>query len=736
MSPIRVLVGLGAVAVLTLVGFLVFCLATLPHDGGLRGQSAGSAVFVADDGRAFAMRGQIRGGVASLADLGPHLPRAIVAIEDRRFYEHPGFDIRGMARALWRNLSSGGTVEGASTLTQQLARLLYLSPDRTLRRKVQEVMLAVWLEHQLGKDEILVRYLNTAYFGAGTYGVDAAARRYFEKAPKDLSLGEAAMLAGLVRAPTQLAPHRNLDSARARARTVLAAMRDADMITAADVEAAGLDRVAIRSLHFPASDGAGYFVDMAAAELRALFGEMPADFMVRTTLDPALQALAEEVIEARLSAEGGAKRIGQAALVAIGPDGAVKAAVGGRDYAASQFNRVTQARRQPGSLFKLFVYLAALEHGADPDTRVVDRPVRIGDWEPQNYGGGHAGTMDLRQAFAKSINTVAVQLSEEVGRDRVIATARRLGIRSEIPSVPSIALGTAEVSLMEITGAYGSIATGREPFEPFLVQTVEGPDRRLYDRARAAPAAAPPSNPDRAGAREAMRDLLASVVRSGTGHGAAVAGTAVAGKTGTTQDNRDAWFVGYTDALIVGVWVGNDDNTPMQGVTGGDVPAAIWHDFVAKAVATRPSPPPAIRRPADGVAAMTGDPDARAAPGPTGSAPADAEVSADQDREAVSGRAKVIDTATLEIDGTVVRLKGIEPSRGRPARSLARFIRRKPLDCQRIADGWHRCEVGGRDLAWIILSAGGSSASPDADDAQREAEAIARERRLGIWRRR
>ena len=406
----------------------------------------------------------IKGEELQAADLPPHFAQAVVAIEDRRFHQHYGIDLQGIIRAAVRNFTAGATREGGSTITQQLARLSYLSPERTLRRKVQEALLALWIETRMTKEEILLSYLNTAYFGAGAYGADAAAKRYFGKPGKELTLSEAAMLAGLLRAPSQLAPTRNFGGAQERAEIVLQAMADTGAITAEQARSA-TDRPAKLRTAPETPPGANYFLDLAANETRRVSNQEPADLTVQTTLDVELQRIAEAVVQRRLDGEGRRKKVSQAALIAIRPDGAVAAMVGGVDYEASQFNRATQARRQAGSLFKLFVYLAALEHGYTPQSMLADRPIQIGEWEPQNANGRFRGAVTLRTAFAQSINTVAAQLADEIGVPAIINTAKRLGVQSSLPSVPSLALGSGDVTLIEMTRAYASVLAGNENFE-------------------------------------------------------------------------------------------------------------------------------------------------------------------------------------------------------------------------------------------------------------------------------
>lgn len=726
----------AALAVGLVLAYAVYALATLPVNGGLTVEPTASALVMrAADGQAFATRGVIKGAKLSPKEVPPVLAKAIVAIEDRRFYEHHGIDLRGLARAALRNAAAGGTREGGSTLTQQLVRMSYLSQDRTLKRKVQEAVLALWLESQLPKDEILTRYLNAAYFGAGVYGADAAAQRYFGKPAKDLTLSEAAMLAGLVRAPSQLAPHRNLDGARGRAAQVLDAMVETGAITTAEAEAAKRAPATVR-VPTETPVGTNYFVDSVAESVRALIGTGPADATVRTTLDLTLQNIAESVIARRLDQDGERRKVSQAALVAMSTDGAILAMVGGRDYADSQFNRVTQAKRQPGSLFKLFVYLTAMRQGYRPDSTMMDRPTQIGEWEPENYGGRYRGAVSLRTAFAHSINTVAVQLAEAVGMPAVIETARGLGVTSDLPNLPSLALGSAETTLLEMTRAYAAVAAGAESIEPYSVRQILAREQPLYTRPQTAPTPAR----DQA-ARTAMLDLLSAVVREGTGKNARVSVPA-GGKTGTTQDSRDAWFIGFAGDLVVGVWLGNDDNAPMAGVTGGDMPALIWRDVVTQALAARAkagkgeAPRPEAARQNPGTS-----------PGPrpeTASLPEpDADPRArDLDDRDLTGRAvlrgspAVVDTGTLDFDGRTVRLVGVDGLSGRNARELGRYLRRRDVACAPAGEGGaYRCSLDGKDLSELILFNGGGRASADATPDLLAAEEQARSNRIGIWRR-
>jgi penicillin-binding protein 1A len=722
--PAKYLAASVAVALCVLIGFVLYSIATLPIGGGLQVEATQSALtFEGAQGDVFATRGVFKGDKLTAADLPPHLAQAIVAIEDRRFYQHNGIDLWGILRAGWRNTQAGSTREGGSTITQQLARLMFLSPERTLRRKVQEAVLATWLESQLTKEDILLRYLNTAYFGAGAYGVDAAAKRYFGKKARELGLGEAAMLAGLVRAPSQLAPTRNFGGARERQDLVLQAMVETKAITAAEAEAARAQSVQLRTPP-ETPPGTNYFVDMVAGDVRRLLGSSSGDLTLRTTLNLELQRLAEGVIARRLESEGAKKNVSQAALVALGKDGAILAMVGGRDYEASQFNRATQSKRQAGSLFKLFVYLTALQRGYTPQSTVVDRPTQIGEWEPQNYSGGFRGSMTLRNAFVHSINTVAAQLGDEVGIPAVIDTAKRMGVQSTLPAVPSLALGSAEVTLLEMTRAFGSVAAGAQ-IEPYSVRSIAGNSQQaLYTKT----GSGTEFTGQLGASRAAMLDLLQGVVNEGTGKAARIPNIPVGGKTGTTQEYRDAWFIGFTPDIVVGVWVGNDDNTPTNRVVGGDLPANIWHDFVGRALPIVSKATPQIARRNTDVLNLVDT------PGPSTLA-AGTPVVAGADTGA-RGAAEVLDTATLWVRGRKIQLQGIlADDDRRVVRPLARFLRRREVICAPSgAPERYRCAVEGQDLSEVILSNGGARATPDAPAELLAAEEEARSARLGIWR--
>ena len=535
-----------------------------------------SITLLAADGSPIASTGEVYGRTVTVAQLPPALPHAVLAVEDRRFYQHWGIDLRGLARALWTNLRAGEVVQGGSTITQQLAKVLFLTPDRTLRRKAQEALLAMWLETRFTKDEILSLYLNRVYLGSGTYGVDAAARRYFDKPATEVTLYEAAQLAGLLKAPSRYNPVNDYQRAGARTRVVLNAMAEAGFISDAEAMQAMATKPGRPRLE---SRRARYYADWVMEQIGDFVGRIDSDLTVITTLDPRLQAIAEDELTAMLANEGAQRGVAQAAFVAMSPDGAVRAMVGGRDYGESQFNRSVQALRQPGSAFKAFVYLAALENGWRPDDRMSDAPVAVGNWRPDNYGGRYYGDVTLREAFARSLNSVAVQLTERVGRDRVAEAARRLGITSDLEVAPSLALGASEVTLLELTGAYATFANrghGVWPYGILVIRDATG--RIVYQRRGGGPGLV-------VGAHnvDQMTNLMTASVEWGTGKAAQISRPA-AGKTGTSQEFRDAWFVGFTRELVAGTWFGNDDGAPMQGVTGGGLPAGLWARFIARAL--------------------------------------------------------------------------------------------------------------------------------------------------------
>ncbi len=558
----------------------------IPDTSGLWRAAAGPSLTVLDaNGSVLATRGAVYGDDVPLAKMSPYLPLAVIATEDRRFYSHWGLDPVSVVRALFANIEEGRVVEGGSTITQQLAKNVFLTPERTFKRKLEEAMLALWLEWRFTKDQILTLYLNRVYFGAGTYGVEAAARRYFDKPPAKLSLPESALLAGLLKAPSRFAPTNDPDLAQGRAEVVLDAMLKAGFITKeARAKAA---RMPIKLAAGTRSMGAQYFTDWVLDTLPELIGPTRGELIVETTLHLPFQRAAERAVDSALAAQGQSLAASQAALVSMDREGAIRAMVGGRDYGASQFNRATQAKRQPGSAFKPFVYLAALEHGRSPSWHMSDAPVQIGRWSPTNFGGGYRGDVTLETALAESINTVAVRLTESIGREAVIETAQRLGIRSTLEPVPSLALGTQEMGLLELTSAYLPFATGGETRRIHGIDRVLTRQGRVLYTAKAVPAVRVIAPAD-AGAMNAM---LREALLRGTGLKARLLDRDAAGKTGTSGDFRDAWFVGYTADLVTGVWVGNDDGARMRKVTGGGLPAEIWHAYMERAASVYPNRP-------------------------------------------------------------------------------------------------------------------------------------------------
>jgi len=568
----------GAVGVLALaIGYYTYT-ARPPTQAELWETNKVPSITVKDwQGEVITTRGAFYGERLNLDQLPDHLVQAFLATEDRRFRQHPGIDPEGLARAMWENVKARRFVQGGSTITQQLAKNLFLSSSRTLSRKAEEMALALWLERHLSKDEILTIYLNRIYLGAGTYGIDAAAQRYFGKSASEVSLAEAAMLAGLPKAPSRYAPTRDLRLAQARADLVLQNMVAAGYLTQGEAFNARANPAA--PIERPNTDGLQYFVDFVINEAVERLGELTTNIVIETTLDQGLQKKAETAVAAVLSNNAEPLKAGQAALVSMANDGAVRAMVGGRSYSDSQFNRAVQAMRQPGSAFKPFVYLAALEAGITPDAVVRDAPIRIDAWEPRNYSGTYEGRVTVRQAFAKSLNTVAVQLQEEVGRKAVIEAAFRLGLRSQMTDHPSLALGTNEVSVFDLTSAFVPFArTGLSADRHAVTRITSEDGEELYRRE--------PAETVRLIERdtaEAMTNLMHQVMIAGTGRRAVLKDRDSAGKSGTSQDWRDAWFVGYTADLTTGVWVGNDDFSPMGKVTGGGLPAMIWNQYMSAA---------------------------------------------------------------------------------------------------------------------------------------------------------
>ncbi|MDX8454796.1 transglycosylase domain-containing protein [Mesorhizobium sp. VK9D] len=542
--------------------------------------------IVSVDGGLIANRGMSGGEAVGLHEMSPYIPEAVVAIEDRRFYSHFGIDPIGLSRAMVTNLLGRHFSQGGSTLTQQLAKNLFLTPDRTLERKVQEVLLALWLEHKHTKDQILEMYLNRVYFGSGAYGVEAASRRYFGKSARDVSLSEAALLAGLLKAPSKLSPARDPKAAEERAQLVLAAMREEGKISDKEYKVA-LSAPATRAPSYW-TGSENYVADTVMDELPDLVGDLRGDIVINTTVDLNLQKLAEQSIRRLIDESGKKLNVTQGALVSIDDSGAVRAMVGGYDYSTSQFDRASEARRQPGSAFKPFVYMAALEAGRTPDSIRNDAPIKIGKWTPDNYGGKYYGKVTLATALAKSLNSVAAQLTMEVGPDAVVEAAHRMGIQSDLQANTSIALGTSEVTPLELTSAYVPFANGGyKPDIHFIQRITTAAGKVLYENnGGSAPRVI------KADIVGMMNSMMTGTVEVGTAKKAAFNWPS-AGKTGTSQNSRDAWFVGYTANLTTGVWFGNDDGSAMKKVTGGALPAQAWHEFMVAAhegVPVRPLP--------------------------------------------------------------------------------------------------------------------------------------------------
>lgn len=557
-----------------------------------------SIMFVDREGDIIGVRGPYYARRVSLGELPDYVPQAFLAIEDRRFYEHEGVDRMAVLRALFVNLRAGETVQGGSTISQQLARNLFLTPRQTINRKLREMVLASRIERRLTKDEILELYLNRVYLGDQAYGVDAAARRFFGKPATELTLAEAAMLAGLPKAPSRSAPTESFERATARQRIVLDAMVDAGFITAAQRDEARGEEIEVAQRP-NVERTMGYAFDLAAEQARTLIGSTAPDLVIQLTIDPELQTAAADSIRRRLGNRAFGRRPLQASYMALDREGGVRALIGGTDYGTSKFNRVTQARRQPGSTFKTFVYAAALEAGLSTEDVRYDEEVVIDGWRPRNYDSGFRGAVTLRTAFAQSINTVAASVAYEIGPQRVADVARRLGV-SNMPgrgefTPPSISLGSIESTLWEMTTAFGAFMAEGHRLDPFIVLSVSTTSgEELYRRPPyEGPVVIEPEIVER------MNSLMGAVVLRGTGTAARLPDRDTAGKTGTSSDWRDAWFIGYTADYVAGVWVGHDDDRSMGRTTGGSLPAQIWNDTMRVAHrGVEPHPLPGYQQPA------------------------------------------------------------------------------------------------------------------------------------------
>jgi penicillin-binding protein 1A len=570
---LRWAIVLGVWGAITLSLLLLWFAWDLPRpDAALDAARRPSLTLTDDSGRIVATFGDVVGEPLRLSQMSPWLPKAAVSVEDRRFWSHMGLDLLGIARAAYVNLRAGRLVQGGSTITQQVAKNLFLTNARTFRRKVQELLLTLWLERHFTKQEILEIWLNRVYLGSGAWGVDAAAHLYFGISARDLNLWQSAVIAGLPRAPSRFNPRADPKAAAARGREVLAAMEETGAITPAQEKAADA-QIAFAPRPSPAS---GWFADWAAEQVQTVLPE-GADAKVRTTLDLPTQAIVDAKVTAMLDGPGQAAGASQAAVVVLdAATGRVRAMAGGRDYRSSPYNRAVTARRQPGSAFKPFVWLAALQKGVRPDDTILDGPIRLGNWSPANFEHRYLGNISVEQGLADSVNTVAVRLLIAAGGPAAVAeVAQRLGITSKLGANDSLALGTSDVGLLQMAGAYATFFNGGYKVSPTGLESVQADGKNV-----ALPQNPPQRaiNPDLAAM---MARMLTAVVRDGTGKAAAVAGRLVAGKTGTTQDYRDAWFIGYYEGRIIGVWMGNDDSTPMRAVTGGSLPARLFHDIAA-----------------------------------------------------------------------------------------------------------------------------------------------------------
>jgi penicillin-binding protein 1A len=569
---------LGVWGLIAIVAFFAVFATNLPDTSHIFDVKRQPSISYLDrSGGLIAVRGSQLTPPVNLDELPPYVPAAFISIEDQRFYHHFGFDPIGMTRMVFANLRARHIVQGGSTITQQLARNLFLTPDQTIRRKVQELILAVWLETKFSKKQILSLYLNRVYFGEGAYGIEAAAQRYFNKPASQLSVGEAALLAGLMKGPSRYSPVSATERAQARANIVLNKMVETHAITPEQRAEAIAHPVQVQAAL--ANQNAQYFVDWLDQQVRAIVGQPQEDLVVETTLDLALQANGERAVRDIVARDSASKGVQQAALVAVDGEGRVRAYVGGVDYRQSQFDRVATAQRQAGSSWKPFVYLTAMEQGRTPDQQVVDEPVTIGSWTPKNYTGKYLGQITLQTALAQSINTVAARLASEIGTTNVAQTARRLGISSPIQTGPSMALGAVEVSPLEMVQAYAAFSNGGYLVKAYGVERIRtGAGKMLFDHGLGAPAHVQVIGQP---ALSEMTQMMRQVLVDGTGARAKIAGYDLAGKTGTTSDYRDAWFVGFSGGFTAAVWTGRDDNTPMKRVTGGAAPAEIWRGFMA-----------------------------------------------------------------------------------------------------------------------------------------------------------
>lgn len=576
----------GTLAIAIFLGILTL---TLPNIDDLNKVTKAQSVLIkSEDGQIIGSFGDIYGEYINYDEFPTSLTDAVIATEDRNFRHHFGIDPLGLLRAVFVNIRAGHVVQGGSTITQQVAKNVFLTSERTLIRKLKEMLLAFKLEHRFSKEQILSIYLNRVYLGAGSYGVDAASKRYFDKSARDLNLAESAIMAGLLKAPSRYAPTSNPVLSRKRADQILVNMEDAGYLTKIQSDRARKDLENSMKGRKANSQSTFYFADWIADQLPEYIGNVDDDLVVITTLKPLWQAIAEKSMHDIMDKNSEKLNASQASMVAMSPDGALRVMIGGLSYSESQYNRATQSQRQPGSAFKPFVYIAGLESGMTPDTIMEDEPLSIkvsgGRWQPQNYNHKYSGSMTLREALAESVNTIAVQISEKIGRDKVINMAERLGISADMQPLPSIALGATEVNLLELTNSYAHLAAGGAIVYPYgIIEIRTSHDKLLYKRPASRRGVVLSEN-----IVGMINEMLIGVITNGTGKAAQI-GRSAAGKTGTTSDYKDAWFIGYTPNLVAGVWVGNDDNEPMKKVTGGLLPASIWHGFMINALANTPA---------------------------------------------------------------------------------------------------------------------------------------------------
>lgn len=559
---------------------VTWSLLNLPETESIKISRQPSITFLDKQGRIIASYGDIYGQSIQYGDLPKNLINAVIVTEDKRFFFHPGVDLKGIARAAYVNLKARRIIQGGSTITQQLAKNLFLTPERSFTRKLHELILSFWLEMRFSKEQLLSIYLNRVYLGSGTYGVQAASEKYFNKKVEELNLYECALIASLLKAPSKYNPISNKKLSRERTAKVLENMRRNNLISKKKVDEAKLsNREYDKFTSAPKSTR--YFIDWLLPRVKSYLGEINEDLIIRTTLDVKLQEIAESSVNSITSKYTSAD---QSALVALDLKGGVMAMVGGRDYGDTQFNRATQAQRQPGSAFKLFVYLAGLKEGYGPKDEIVDSEININGWSPKNYKKEYLGEISLVDAFSKSINTVAVKLSENIGRENVIKMARSLGISSPILNSPSLALGTSEVNLLELTAAYDVLANKGNGVLVHGIRSIENTEGKTLF-IRKGDGLGKVLDADLV---STMTRMMENTIEVGTGKNAKLNRPA-AGKTGTSQSLRDAWFIGFTSDLVVGVWFGNDDDSPMKNITGGTAPAILWSDFMKKAHLGKPA---------------------------------------------------------------------------------------------------------------------------------------------------